>query len=208
MKKARILLGDDHPLIVDGSRMLLGDRYEILEIAANGRALVEAALRLKPDVILLDISMPLLNGIEAGRRIKEGLPAVKLLFLTMHSEPIYLQAAFEAGASGYLLKSASPEDLQIAVQKVLEGEIYVSRELSGYWRNLHNQDKIAKSLQLSPREREVLHLVAAGRSANEMADILNISVKTISFHRENIKQKLGVRTIAELTRDAIARGFM
>lgn len=207
MNKPRLLLADDHPLILDADCALLGKRYEIVGFAPDGRALVEAAFKLRPDLILLDISMPLLSGIEAARRIRPSLPQVKLLFFTMHSERPYLQAAYEAGATGYVLKSAGPDELQTAVQKVLNGEIYVSRDISEYWRP-HEHEHAVKSLQLSPREREVLHLVAEGRSAKEMANILNISVKTVSFHRENIKQKLGVRSTAELTRDAIARGFM
>jgi len=208
VKTIRILLGDDHPVILDGGRALLGDRYEIVGVAADGRALVEAALKLQPDLILLDISMPLLSGIEAARRIKPSLPGVKLLFFSMHSERPYLQAAFEAGATGYVLKSTAREELKVAVQKVLEGQIYVSKGLSEDWEHLHDPDQVAKSVMLSAREREVLQLIAEGRSSKEIAALLNISVKTVSYHRENVKRKLGLRTIAELTRDAIARGSM
>ena len=208
MKTTRILLGDDHPVILDGGRALLGDRYEIVGVAADGRALVEAALKLQPDLILLDISMPLLSGIEAARRIKPSLPGVKLLFFSMHSERPYLQAAFEAGATGYVLKSTAREELKVAVQKVLEGQIYVSSELSGDWGQFPDQDQLARPHKLTFREQEVLHLVAEGRSSKQIASILNVSIKTISFHRENIKQKLGLKTIAELTRFAIAKGFV
>jgi len=208
MKKARILLGDDHPLFLEGSRALLEQRYEVVGVLYDGRALVDAALKLKPDLILLDISMPLLSGIEAASRIKASLPEVKLVFLTMHSEPAYLQAAFEAGASGYVLKSAARQELLGAIQKVLEGEPGVSSGLSETWTHLHNPDKIAKSLRLSPREREVLQLIAEGRSSKEIAGILNVSVKTVSYHRENIKRKLGVKTIAGLTRNALAAGLL
>lgn len=130
MKTARILLGDDHPIFAEGSRMYLAGLYQIVGVAVDGRTLVETALRLKPDLILLDISMPLLSGIEVARRVKASLPRVKLLFLTMHSERKYVQAAFEAGGTGYMLKSAGPEDLRAAVQKVLDGHIYISSELS------------------------------------------------------------------------------
>lgn len=208
MKKARILLGDDHPVFLDGSRALLETRYEVVGAAMDGRTLVEAALGLKPDLILLDISMPLLSGLEGARRVKESLPRVKVLFFTMHSDQTYLQAAFEAGASGYLLKSAASPELLTAVRKVLEGHIYVSSELSGYWGQFPDQDQLAKPHKLTFREQEVLHLVAEGRSSKQIASILNVSIKTISFHRENIKQKLGLKTIAELTRFAIAKGFV
>jgi DNA-binding NarL/FixJ family response regulator len=119
-----------------------------------------------------------------------------------------LQAAFEAGAAGYVLKSAGIKELLAAVRKVLEGQLYVSADLSSYWTQLRRPDQIAKALRLSSREREVLHLIAEGRSSKEIAAILGISVKTVSFHRENIKQKLGVRTIAGLTRNAIAASIM
>jgi DNA-binding NarL/FixJ family response regulator len=175
---------------------------------ADGRSLVETALRLKPGLILLDISMPLLSGIEAARRIKASLPEVKILFFTMHHERPYLQAAFEAGAAGYLLKSATNEELLRAVQEIQNGHLYFPKELSEHGRFLRDPDQAAKSLRLSSREQEILHLIAEGRSSKEMANILNISVKTISFHRENIKQKLGVKTIAELTRHAIANGVV
>ena len=208
MEKVRILLGDDHPLFLEGGRRLLEERYEIVGAAPDGRALVEAALQLKPDLILLDISMPLLSGIEAARRIKASLPEVKILFFTMHHERPYLQAAFEAGATGYLLKSATSEELLRAVQEVQKGQLHFPKELSEHGRLLRGPDQIAKSLRLSSREQQILHLIAEGRSSKEMAAILNISVKTISFHRENIKHKLGVKTIAELTRHAIAQGLL
>jgi DNA-binding NarL/FixJ family response regulator len=208
VKKARILLGDDHPVFLDGSRALLETRYEVVGAAMDGRILVEAALSLKPDLILLDISMPLLSGLEGARRAKASLPRVKVLFFTMHSEQTYVQAAFEAGAAGYLLKSAASPELLTAVRKVLEGQIYVSSELSGHWGQFPDQDQLAKPHKLTFREQEVLHLVAEGRSSKQIASILNVSIKTISFHRENIKQKLGLKTIAELTRFAIAKGFV
>ncbi len=208
MKTARILLGDDHPLFSEGSRLFLAELYEIVGVAVDGRTLVDTALRLKPDLILLDISMPLLSGIEVARRVKASLPGVKLLFFTMHSERQYVQAAFEAGASGYLLKSAVRGELLRAVQAVLKGHTHVSNELSSHWGRVRDPGQIARSFQLSPREREVLQLIAEGRSSKEIATILTISARTASFHRENIKRKLGVKTIAELTRDALASGFV
>ncbi len=205
---ARILLADDHPLILQSEKGVLPDFFEIIGTASDGPSLVDAAIRLRPDLILIDISMPLLSGIEAARRIKASVPETKLLFVTMHSERPYLQAAFDAGASGYVLKSAPPEELLHAVQKVLSGQIYISSSLAGHGLYPRQPHQIVKSLKLSAREREILQLVAEGKSSKEMAGILNVSVKTISFHRENIKRKLGVRTIAELTRSAIAGDFM
>lgn len=203
MRKARILLGDDHPLFLDGGRTLLEKQYEIVGTAANGQALVESALNLKPDLIIMDISMPLLSGIEAARRVKASLRNVKLLFLTMHSERTYLQAAFEAGGTGYLLKSARSEELLFAVQKVLEGYNYVSNELWEYWGRARVQEHSVASVELSQREQEVLQLIADGWSGKEIAGILSVSARTIAFHRENIKRKLGVTTIAGMVRHAL-----
>jgi len=208
MKKPRILLADDHAIVLEGEVGLLAEWFEIVGAVSDGPSLLEAALLLKPDLIVLDVSMPLLSGIEAATRIKASTPDVKLLFFTMHPEVTYLQAAFEAGAAGYVLKSAGIKELLAAVRKVLEGQLYVSADLSSYWTQLRRPDQLAKALRLSSREREVLHLIAEGRSSKEIAAILGISVKTVSFHRENIKQKLGVRTIAGLTRNAIAASIM
>lgn len=208
MIKPRILLADDHGLVLEGEKTVLPERFEIVGTASDGRRLVEEALRLKPDLIVMDISMPLLSGIEAARRIKEHLPKVKLLFLTMHSERPYLRAALQAGASGYVLKSAEHGELQRAVERVLRGELYISADLAGSWTHLSDPDQVAKSLSLSPREHEVLQLIAEGRSSKEIAGILGVSIKTVTFHRENIKRKLGVKTTAELTRHAIAAGLM
>jgi DNA-binding NarL/FixJ family response regulator len=208
MRKPRIVLADDHAIVLEGEVGLLTESFEIVAAVSDGPSLVEATLLLKPDLIVLDVSMPLLSGIEAAYRIKASLPEVKLLFFTMHQELTYLQAAFEAGAVGYVLKSAGIKELLGAVQRVLEGQIYVSADLSSYWGQLRRPDQIAKALRLSSREREVLHLIGEGRSSKEIAGMLGISVKTVSFHRENIKRKLGVRTIAGLTRNAIAGTIM
>ncbi len=208
MSKPRILLADDHAIVLEGQKGLFAPLFEIVGAVCDGRSLVEAALRLRPDLIILDVSMPLLSGIAAASRITPSLPDVKLLFFTMHSELTYVQAAFEVGGAGYVLKSAGTNELLNAIPRVLEGQIYVSTELSGHLERLGAPQQIAKALLLSPREREVLDLVAEGRSSKEIAGILGISVKTISFHRENIKRKLGVRTIAGLTRNAIAGRFI
>jgi len=204
MRKERILLADDHSIVLSGVKMMLAGPYEIVGTVSDGRNLVEEAVLLKPDLILLDVSMPLLSGTEAASRIKASLPEVKLVFFTMHSQRPYLQAAFDVGAAGYVLKSASGKELLGAVQKALEGQTYVSAYLSGSWGQLGHPAKAAKALRLSSREREVLQLIAEGRSSKEIAGILSVSVKTVSFHRHNITRKLGVRTIAELTRNVFA----
>ncbi len=208
MKKMRILTADDHPLVRDGCRAALENDYEIVGTVSDGRNLIEAALRLKPDLIVLDISMPSLNGLEAARQIKAALPEVKLIFFTMHSEQSYLQAAFEAGASGYVLKSSEREVLLRAVQVVLNGQIYAPQGLPVGMRNKTDPGQMAKALMLTPREREVLQLIAEGKSGKDIANILQISIKTVEYHRENIKRKLGVTTTAGLTRSAITGGLL
>jgi DNA-binding NarL/FixJ family response regulator len=204
MMRARILLADDHALTLTGMRAVLEPHYEIVGTVMDGHALVEAALRLLPQVIVLDIAMPLLNGIDAAVQIKKHLPAVKLLFVSMHDSPAYLASALQAGASGYVLKSAASEELLEAIDSALNGRMYVSSRLSTEgleW--FQDSSRAAPTLHLSPRERETLQLIAEGRTQKEMAFLLHISIKTISFHRENLKRKLGLRTTAELTRYAL-----
>ena len=209
MKRTRILLADDHTLTLEGIRSVIEPHHEIVGMVTDGRALVDAALRLKPDLIILDITMPLLNGIDAAVQIKKSLPEVKLLFVTMHVNPAYLEAALNAGATGYVLKSAAREELLDAIESVLNGRIYVSPSLSSeHLERFSDPSRAAATLRLSPREREILQLIAEGKAAKEIAHVLNISTKTVAFHRDNIKRKLGLRTTAELTKHAIEQGLV
>jgi DNA-binding NarL/FixJ family response regulator len=208
MKRARIILADDHTLMLEGIRSILAPHYDIVAEVSDGRALLEAAIRLRPDLIVLDVTMPLLNGIDAAIQIRKTVPGVKLLFVTMHANPAYLEAALNAGGTGYVLKSAAGEDLLAAVQSVLEGRMYVTGGLSGSMpinsiETATDPALAAASLRLSVREREILQLIAEGRSSKDMAFLLNISAKTVAFHRDNIKRKLGLRSTAELTRHAL-----
>jgi len=209
--KARILLGDDHGLILDGLRAALQSRYEVVGLAKDGRALMEAAERLKPDLVITDISMPLLNGFEAARHIKATLPAIKVIFLSQHLNPAYLKHALKLGASGYVLKSGAIEELQQAISQVLRSEIYITpafgeEVISRLWTRsgeVNNQSE-----QLTERQSEVLQLIVEGRGNKEIADVLHLSVKTIEFHRARIMLKLGVRTVAELTKTALQQGLL
>ena len=204
MKRARILLADDHTLMLEGIRTALEPHHEIVGAVTDGRALVDAAVGLKPDLIVLDITMPLLNGIDAAIQIRKRLPGVKLLFVTMHANPAYLEAALNAGGNGYVLKSAPRTELVDAVERVLKGEIYVSTGLSGENLERFSAPQVAaRALHLSAREREILQLIAEGRAAKEIGAVLDISTRTVEFHRQNIKRKLGLRTTAELTRHAV-----
>lgn len=209
MRRIRILLADDHPLTLEGIRAFLEPHCSSMETVTDGRALIEEAMRFKPDLIVLDITMPLLNGIDAAIQIKKSLPGMKLVFITMHSDPAYLEAALNAGALGYVLKSAVREELIDAVHSAMEGRIYVSPAL--FNENLErfsDPRRAAVSLRLSSRERETLQLIAEGKATKEIAFILDISVKTVAFHRENIKRKLGLKTTAEMTRHAVDQGLV
>jgi DNA-binding NarL/FixJ family response regulator len=209
MKRARILLADDHALTLEGIRAVLEPHHEIVGMVTDGRALLDAALRLKPDLIVLDITMPLLNGIDAAVQVKKSLPGVKLLFVTMHVNPAYLEAALNAGATGYVLKSAAREELLEAINSVLNGRIYVTPSLSSeHLERFTDPSRAAATLRLSTREREILQLIAEGRASKEIAFVLSISIKTVAFHRENIKRKLGLGTTAESTKHAIEQGLI
>jgi len=211
MKRARVLLADDHVLILEGLRQVLEPHYEVVGAVRDGRSLVDSALRSKPDLIILDVTMPLLNGIDAAREIRKVLSRVKLLFVTVHASPVYLREALNAGATGYVLKSSAREEILDAVTKVLSGETYVSPGVVGEdfdvsrWQGGRPM-KAAGPLTL--REREILQMVAEGRRAKEIASVLRISVKTVAFHRYNVKRKLGLGTIAQLTKRAIDEGLI
>ena len=211
MSRPRVLLADDHPLFLAGLRSLVESECEVIGEASDGRALVEAASRLKPEVIVLDISLPLLNGIDAARQIKKEQPETKILFLTMHANVAYLKEALAAGATGYLLKTSAREELLGALRDVVRNRIHVSpgfgEEIVGQFERRPRSFTCAQSV-LTVRQREILQLVAEGRTAKEIAGILNVSVQTVAFHKHQIMEKLGMRTTAELTKYAIQEGLV
>jgi DNA-binding NarL/FixJ family response regulator len=211
MSRPRVLLADDHTLVLEGLRRILVPEFDLVGTAEDGRALVESAAKLKPDVIVLDISMPLLNGIDAARQIMRATPGAKLIFLTMHADATYVSAAFGVGASGYLLKRSAASELSTAIHQVLEGGKYLTPVLAAEVQDFAIPESGCPATTaggLTNRQREVLQLVAEGRSAKEIAAILGISVKTVEFHRSNITEKLGIRTTAELTKYAIEHGIV
>jgi len=211
VKRARILLADDHALILEGLRSVLEADYELVGMVTDGRSLVEAALRLRPDVIILDIGLPQLNGIDAAYHIKKSLPRAKVLFLTMHDSPTYLRKALAVGASGYVLKTSLIRELPAAVQEVINGRTYVT---PGFGEGITEQFQrrpgslIGSQSVLSKRQREVLQLVAEGLTAKQIADILNLAVQTVAYHKYQVMNRLGLRTTAELTRYAIQEGLV
>ena len=209
--RMRVLLGDDHALILDGLRTALQSQHEIVGVAKDGRALVQAAEKLKPELIILDISMPLLNGFEAAKQIKKSLPTAKLIFLSQHLNPAYLKQALKLGASGYVLKSGAIEELQQAITTVVRGKTYITPAFGeDVIARLWNRDgELSQETEgLTDRQREILQLIVEGRGNKEIADILHVSVKTIEFHRARIMVRLGVKTVAELTKIALQQGLI
>jgi DNA-binding NarL/FixJ family response regulator len=209
MERQQILVADDHALMLDGFCTLLEPKYEVVGTASDGRELVEAAIRLLPELIILDITMPILNGIDAARAIRKHFPEAKLIFVTMHTSPTYLQAALEAGANGYVLKSSGRSEILAAVEAVLNGSRYITPGLGGDWLDRWELNvRTAPPMRLSPRERQILQLTAEGKSRKEVAYLLNISEKTVAFHRNNVKRKLGLSSIALLTKYALEQGLI
>jgi DNA-binding NarL/FixJ family response regulator len=209
--KPRLLLADDHTLLLEGIRLMLEPEFDLVGSVEDGQALLTAAKSLKPDVILLDISMPILNGIDAARRLRKILPSARLIFLTMHAGADYVAETFRAGAMGYLLKRAAASELIIAIRTVLEGHHYVSPLVtrSAVEVLISSSKPGGKFLDhLTPRQREVLQLVAEGRSRKEISGILNISVKTVEFHKGRLMHKLNLQTVADFTRYAIEHGII
>ena len=209
----RILLADDHKLLIDGLRPLLEkqENFEVIGVAKDGLETVELALQDPPDIILLDISMPRLNGIDAARKILRDMPNTKIIMLSMHADRRYVQESLRIGASGYILKESAAKEVIKAIKNVQKGELFLSRSvhdqvLNEYIERIRDGDNSSYS-PLTIREREVLQLLAEGKSTKEAASILNISVKTVESHRKQIMDKLGLRSIAELTKYAIREGL-
>ncbi len=210
MHKPRVLLADDHALVLEGFKKLLEDRYQVVGLVEDGRALLDTAVQLSPDVILVDISMPLLNGIDATRQLKRLLPNVKIVVVTMHADSAYLNEAFKAGASGYLLKQSAGSELHQALESVLNGNFYVTPLLTkGLIDSAIGGTTLPTSRQasLTPRQREVLQLVSEGKTVKEIAQLLGISPKTVEFHKAQIMEQLDLRTTAALTKYAITHGL-
>jgi DNA-binding NarL/FixJ family response regulator len=204
MKLPRALLADDHTILVEAFRKLLEPHCEIVGSVSDGRALLDLALKLKPDVIVVDIGMPLLNGLEAGRQLKERMPAVKLIFLTMNEDPDLAVEAMRAGASGYLLKKSAASELFNAIQIALKGKSYITPQIARGMHDAFVRDPSgAKSKTLTARQKEVLQLLAEGKSMKEAAGVLNVSTRTVAFHKYRIMEDLGLRSTADLIQFAI-----
>jgi DNA-binding NarL/FixJ family response regulator len=208
VKRARVLLADDHRMMAEGLKRLLDPEFELVGLVEDGRALLEAAARLKPDVIVADITMPKMNGLEAIPLLKKADPNVRVVVITMHRETAYARRALQAGASGYVLKSSAPGELIAAIRAALAGKTFVAPEIagelpSGSGRPRKTSGAGGPVASLTTRQREILQLLAAGRSAKEIAAILDVSARTVEFHKYRMMETLGVRTGAELVRFAV-----
>lgn len=206
MKRTRLLIADDHVMFAQGLESLLRDEFDLLGTARNGEELVEATLRLQPDIILVDISMPVLNGFDAVRSIKANGSDARIIFLTMHDDATLLSEAFRCGASGYILKQAAGEELANAIREVAHGNNYVSpliTDLPAEPLPIHTQ-----KATITPRQREVLELISRGMTMKEIASHLNISTRTAESHKYEMMQTLGVDSTAELIKYSLRLGLI
>ena len=204
MTAPRIMLADDHTILAEAFRKLLEPHFEVVGTVVNGRSLLEVAPRLNPDAIIVDIAMPLMNGLEAGLRLKVLMPSVKLIFLTMNEDPDVASKALRHWASGYLLKKSAGVELKRAIEDVLRGHSYVTPSIAQklieeFIRDPHQE----RTKELTKRQRQVLQLLAEGRSMKEAAVVLNIAVRTIAFHKYRIMEDFGLKTNSDLVRFAM-----
>ncbi|HTY61661.1 MAG TPA: response regulator transcription factor [Acidobacteriota bacterium] len=207
MGKLRILLADDHTFLLQACQMMLKPDFDIPAVFTDGRALVDAAPALKPDVIILDIGMPLLNGLDAARELKKLIPAVKLIFLTMYPDPDLAREAIQAGASAYLLKTSAASELTKAIHEAIKGRLYVTPAIARAMRDsfIENPEVKHVSKELTARQREVLQLLAEGRPMKEAAYILDVSTRTIAFHKYRMMEQLKLKNSAELIQFAVSQ---
>lgn len=212
MKGTRILLADDHAVVIEGLRRILElPEFEIVGAVSDGHALVKSAAVLQPDIIIADVAMPLLNGIEAAGQIRQQSPESKIIFLTMHPEEPFVRQALAAGGCGYVLKSSAGDELITAINEVLDGRVYVTESIT---EALKQSPRVGPKADRSPideltdRQREVLQLLAYGLQGKEIAATLNVSPKTVEFHKYRLMDVLGIRTIAQLARYAAKNGIV
>jgi DNA-binding NarL/FixJ family response regulator len=210
MKRTTILLADDHTMICSALQKLLEPEFEVIGCVGDGRALVKTTLELKPDLVLVDVGMPLLNGLDAGRELKKVMPRVKLIFLTMNPDAEVASEAFRIGASGYLLKNSHAEELLQAVRNAVGGMTYVTPQVSRAMEESFIRDprSLSRPKHLSDRQREVLQLLAEGRTMKEIAYILHISHRTVRFHKYRIMEELGLTNDSELVQYAIKHSII
>ncbi|MBU2488162.1 MAG: response regulator transcription factor [Proteobacteria bacterium] len=205
MNRARVLLADDHTILLEGLKGILKEEFDLVGTARNGRALISMARKLKPDVVVADISMPILNGIEAAIRIRETHPEIRILFLTMHEDVEYAHRAMQAGALGYVMKNSAAAELVRAIRDVLAGRVFVSPSIAEKLKTPQPRTGAGSDPfgDLSSRQRELLQLLAEGLSAKEIADVMCLSARTVEYHKYNIMKKFLIRTNAQLIQFAL-----
>jgi DNA-binding NarL/FixJ family response regulator len=212
MKKLKIVLADDHDVVITGLRLILAQpEFEIVGVVKNGHELVRAARELKPDLIIADVTMPLLNGIDAAEQIRKTNRRIKIIFLTMHPDITYAAEAVAAGGSGYVLKNSAGDELPSAIQKALQGEIYLPASMAAAVTRaleLRSRRRRTATDKLTARQQEVLQLLAEGRAVKEIATALNVSPRTVEFHKYRIMEVLGAHSAAELARYAMKKGIV
>jgi len=208
MTKPRILLADDHRMVTEGLKFLLTEEFELVGIVEDGRAMVAAARKLRPEVIVADISMPQLNGLDALATLKRDNPDVRVVFLTMHRDAAYARRALEAGASGFVLKHSAPAELVLAVRAALQGRTFITPDLAAEVLRTPNEKDTNPLAALTPRQREILQLLAEGKSAKVIAAALGLSARTVEFHKYTLMDALGMENSAELIRFAIKHGLV
>ncbi len=207
--RTRVVIADDHNLVAEACRSFLEPEFEVVAIVNDGRALLHAAAELKPDVVIIDIAMPLLNGLDAGEQVKQSLPAVKLIYLTMNMNPEVAAEAFRRGASAYLPKSSAAKELVTAIREVIRGASYLSPLITrDTVQFLLRSGKTYVEQQLTPRQREVLQLLAEGMSMKEVAYILHLKPGTVAFHKYRMMATLGLKTNAELLQYAVKHNMI
>jgi DNA-binding NarL/FixJ family response regulator len=210
-RRPRVLLADDHRMVAEALKSLLAGEYDLVGVVEDGRELIAAARTLKPDVIVADVTMPQLNGIDALVQLRQGGDRVPVVFLTMHRDAMFARRALDAGASGFVLKHSAPAELVSAIRAALEGKTYLTPQLAGEVLEAMKQGpgKAGAPLDaLTPRQREVLQLLAEGHPAKEIGSRLGISVRTVEFHKYQVMETLGLHTNAELTHFAIKSGVV
>ena len=209
MSRPRVLLADDHRMVMEGLRSLLAEEFDLVGTVEDGITLVATAKKLRPDVIVTDITMPHLNGIDALARLKKDNPDVKVILLTMHTTPSYARRALSAGAKGFVVKHAAPAELVMAIRAVMKGQTFVTPALMGEVLDEVKRERRQKDAPaLTPRQREILQLLAEGRSAKEIADMLGISARTVEFHKYQMMETQGLKNNAELLHFAIKHGIV
>ncbi len=211
MKRPRVLLADDHRMVAEGLKTLLEPEFDLVGIVEDGRALLDAAAKLEPDVVVVDISMPRLNGLEAIPLLRSADPRIRVVVITMHREAAYARRALAAGASGFVLKHSAPDELVAAIRAAAEGRTFVTPELAVETvgpRSSPPRDARDPASAITPRQREILQFLAQGKTAKEIAAVLGVSVRTVEFHKYKLMEDVGAKTSAELIRFAIRHAIV